>query len=158
MLGARPMKRRRPSLAWLVLLSACEGTAGSSSPGGTSDDLPAFAAQAQPVLAKDCAFPACHGAEHRGLRLWAVGRSRLEGSATLNDVQFAALTPEELGQNLDATLAFVDPAHPDESELLERALPKTAGGRGHRGGALFLDREDPDYEQLLTWIETAVRP
>jgi hypothetical protein len=113
---------------------------------------------AHPVLARDCAFPACHGAEHEGLRIWAVGRSRRSGGDTLDGVQFAALTPEELADDLTAVLAFVDPDHPDRSELLERALPSSAGGRGHRGGVLFRDRDDADYLRLLEWIETSVRP
>lgn len=159
MLAARPMRPPRslpPAL--LVLLSACDGTAGLDAPGGTSDDLAAFAAQAQPVLARDCAFPACHGADHHGLRLWAVGRRRLDDGSGLDGVQYARLTSAELAQNLSAALAFVDPEVPERSELLERALPVSAGGRGHRGGVLFLDREDPDYRQVLEWISTSVHP
>jgi hypothetical protein len=147
-------------LAWVLAWCAagCGNTGARDGPGGRSDDVDAFADQAQPTLARSCAFPACHGQPAQGLFLYAVGRTRAVPDPTYQQEQLEPLTPEELEHNLQAALAFVDAADPPHSDLLRRALPVSQGGRGHRGGVLFASRDDPGYQALLSWIEQDVTP
>lgn len=148
--------------AWVAVLAlssaACAPENADESPGGQTDDLTAFAQRAQPPLARNCAFPACHGDLSRGLTLYAVGRTRFIEHPSHAQEQHHPLSVDELEANLQSVLTFVDPRHPDRSELLRRTLPEAEGGRGHRGGVLFLTRSDPEYQALLTWIDEAVEP
>lgn len=141
-----------------LLASGCEEHHDDVDPGGRSDDLAAFAAQAQPTLARSCAFPACHGDFSHGLALYAIGRTRAIPDPSYDELQFAALTSEELRQNLESSLHFVDPTDPDASELLRRGLPVSEGDRGHGGGVLFPTRDDPGYQALRAWIVDEVKP
>lgn len=149
------MPRALALAALVAALAACE-TDLPEEHAGRTEDVDAFATRAQPVLARDCAFPTCHGALHAGLRLYAVGRSRQVPEPSLDELLFEPLTNEELAANLAAVLPFVDPGAPEQSELVERALPRDDGGRGHGGGVLFGSRADPDCEALVGWIADEV--
>lgn len=152
------LHRLSGALVVAAALAACEGDPPEPQALGTSDDLDAFVVRAQPVLARDCAYPACHGAVHSGLRLYALGRTRLVGDEpTLQELLFEPLTIDEATANLEAVLPFVSPEDPAGSELLRRGLPAAEGGRGHGGGVLFPSRDDADYLSLLGWIEDEVR-
>lgn len=151
----------RAPFAFALLLAWGCGSSAAEVPerhSAHSEDLTAFKDRAQPTLARSCAFPSCHPNPGHGLDLYAVGRLRAIENPSHADEQHHPLTPEELRSNLDSVLLFVDPEQPAESELLVRALPRSEGGRGHGGGVLFPDREDPGYRALLSWVEDEVTP
>jgi hypothetical protein len=143
------LRRVLCALAWLA--SGCTVDEGPDEV-AVSEDLVAFETMAQPALARSCAFPACHGSSERGLSLYAVGRHRLAPEPDLNDLQYAPLTAAEVHENLRSALLFVDPHDPDDSEILLRTIPVARGGRGHRGGPLYRDRDDPDFRSLARWV------
>jgi hypothetical protein len=112
------------------------------------------------VLAARCAFAGCHASARRPLRLYAVGRMRLDVGW---DRLGAPLSDAELDANYEVARGFVaDP--PAESLLLAKPLDTRAGGLYHRGQNLygdddvFLSTDDPGYAILAAWIAAADAP
>lgn len=113
-----------------------------------------FAEAAQPVLAS-CANPACHGDPGRPLEVYAEHLHRLDPDDTWRDLP---LTSEEVWLNQCRASAFVVALDdPEDSEILTKPLAPEAGGVAHGGGTWFSDPANPDYQALLSWIDTAWR-
>lgn len=123
-------------------------------------DEAAFRCSVQPMLAKRCAFLACHGTALRPLRVYAPNRLRLGGEASERD---RPLGEEELEANYDRARALALGGH-DEALLLQKPLDVAAGGLFHRGQEMFggedvfVSRDDPGYRLLLAWIEDEDHP
>jgi hypothetical protein len=121
-------------------------------------DRPFFDCRVQPVLTRDCAALACHGAPGRFFKLFARNRLRLTGDESQRN---AFLRPAERDHNFNAARAFVDLADPPRSLLLGKPLEQVAGGAFHvgatlyRGGNVYATPDDPDYQVLAQWIAGA---
>lgn len=121
-------------------------------------DRPFFDCRVQPVLTQYCGALACHGAAGRYFKVFARNRLRLEGDETQRN---AFLRPAERDHNFNAARAFVDPADPPRSLLLQKPLEQAAGGAFHvgatlyRGGDVFATADDPDYQVLAQWAAGA---
>lgn len=118
----------------------------------------------QPVLARRCAFPDCHGSPDRFLSVYARGRYRFPLGVDAEGRPIGTMSPitrRELDLNFDRARGFVDPDEPEKSQLIQKPLAEEAGGLYHRAANLyrqrpkldvFLSAEEPDYVTLLRWV------
>lgn len=140
--------------ALLLLLAAC----GGPEPGSEAlpeADFDGFVQTVQPVFARRCANPSCHGRFERPLAVFAEQQFRAEPGDVFVDVP---LTEDELRANFDAARAFLlDISTTDECLLLTKPLAAAAGGVRHAGGTLFEDAADPEARALSTWVRAALR-
>ncbi len=113
-------------------------------------DVAEFAASVQPILARRCANPSCHGNAGRPLALYARHRYRLEPADVHKDL---ALTEDELRRNVTRILALHEGIHSaTEGTLLLKPLAPAAGGASHAGGVVFLETDDTEYQVLQAWL------
>ncbi|MBI2896791.1 MAG: hypothetical protein HYY06_24755 [Deltaproteobacteria bacterium] len=147
------------ALALTVLLGGC-APASNDPVDVPMLDLAAFRCSVQPVLAKRCAFLACHGSALRPLRVYAPNRLRLGGEPTERD---RPPSDVELEANYDRARALAT-GGPEEALLVRKPLDVTAGGLFHRGQEMFggddvfVSRDDPGYRLLVAWIEDEEHP
>lgn len=141
------------------VLGGC--TAGLQEPAPAPDlDRDCFRCNVQPVLAARCAFGECHASAQRPLRLYAVGRMRLDVGW---DRLGATLSQAELDANYEVSRGFVADIQAD-SMLLSKPLDTRAGGLYHRAQDLFgdddvfLSTSDPGYARIAEWIAGATAP
>jgi len=151
----------------LVIRTAVIALALGACTQGLEDPAPApeldrafFRCNVQPVLAARCSFAECHASAQRPLRLYAVGRMRLDvGWDRLGE----PLSSAELDANYEVARGFVADYQPD-SMLLSKPLDTRAGGRYHRAQDLygdddvFLTAADPGYARTAEWIAGATAP
>jgi hypothetical protein len=101
-------------------------------------DYTEFATVVDPILtAHGCDDVSCHGGGIRGT--------------------FELSPANDKDTNLDFAQAClqVNPADPEASPLLAKALAGAAGGTAHAGDSpsvSFPSRDDPDYQTILAWI------
>ena len=148
------MRRRLYSL-WIcaclgVGSSACASEAGWSDP---NLGVMQFKTDVYPVLIRDCAFQACHGAPERFFRIWGPGRVRLSPQSTA----FSDATTDEVTRTYERARSMVDREHPERSLLLRKALATEAGGAGHLGADKFGRNvyrtvDDDGYLKLSRWV------
>ena len=95
-----------------------------------------FTNNVQPLLLNYCARAGCHASQ-------AAGGFKLE---RIPPNRYAGRKPTQ--RNLRSVLASIDRAKPDESKLLSAPI------RPHGGGslAIFTDREQSQYRQLVQWV------
>lgn len=123
-----------------------------------------FVCDVQPVLARECAFPACHGNTSRRLRVLAPGRMRLaedyaaaRSHMTLEDIEAGIqppLTPNEVRFNFDQAVAVS--SDPTERQMLTRPLSRAAGGTTHAsaiGGDVFDSPDAAGYRAIERWLD-----
>lgn len=138
-------------MRWIVLAMFTVGCAGPD-PGTTpvaQPDRAEFATTILPILAERCANPACHGRPERALSLYAPLRFRADATRTWLD---EPLTPQELEHDYCAVSGLIDPADPDRSLLLQKALE-----RAPHGGGRVLEPEDGPHRMIRAWIAEAPR-
>jgi hypothetical protein len=117
------------------------------SPPATNPDLPPgvlelFTRKVQPVLVNNCTASKCH--EPSGRQSFQLNRALLRGEANRRTTM----------QNLSATLALVDRAHPEVSPLL--TVPrKTHGGMT---GPVFGPRQQHAFKHLAEWVALVAPP
>ena len=162
------------SLALLLSLAACEVSNRTHPPPDLSSAY--FDCAVQPILSRECSFPACHGNDYRGFRLFAVGRMRLSpalvdpmavGNASLLFEIGAEpeLSQAERASNRHQSSLFARPNYdPGLSPLLARPLalgvdaPCDDGSDGcwatYHGsqGDVFRSPADPRYLALSRWL------
>ena len=115
----------------------------------------AFESDVYPILARDCAFPACHGSPDRFFRVYAPGRTRLSADTEID----ALATPEEIDLAWERTRSMLASASsPGESWLVRKPLALSAGGAPHmgldeHGRDVYADREDPRWRTLYAWAQ-----
>jgi hypothetical protein len=98
-----------------------------------------FVADVQPLLRGSCAFSTCHGSPQADFFI----------SCGLTDGQRDANYLRTVGFIASGTMRV------EESELLLRPLPPTAGGLDHTGGSFFTNRDDPSWKDLRAFAELA---
>ncbi len=133
-------------------------------------DLGYFICEVQPVLARQCSFPACHGSPGRALSLVAPGRMRLSDeypiarlatpSSELAAGTHPPLTAAELRYNYEQAMAFVSPdGDAGRSLLLGKPLAVGAGGLYHAPNAdVFESVSAPGYQIIARWLQGDTRP
>lgn len=140
----------RLALPALLLLGACVVDGGEATP-LPLDDLDRFEAEVQPVFARTCSNPSCHGQAGRPLSLYAPQRWREDPERLFLD---EPLSEAELRHNLACAGTFVvEVADALDCALLTKPLDPEAGGETHGGGTQFADTEEPDFQALLAWVE-----
>jgi len=156
----------RPICALALLLSLLSPAAiasGCAIPRGEAvpeADRPLFEAEVHPILARDCAFTACHGSSDRFFRVYALGRLRKSDALELYD----PLTPDELEESYSrarSLLVGVPRDNPDACLLLAKPLSPAAGGTAHLGvdawgKDVFASVDDPRYRTLRRWVTLAM--
>ena len=147
----------RAGLCALVVAAAC--AQGNPAVDAELLDEPAFRCQVEPVLARRCAFPACHGDRQRPFRLYAPNRLRFGLPA---DALAAPLTAEEHAANYQVAAGFASPsAGYDEPLLVAKPLSERLGGATHGGAEMcgdadvFESASDPELALLRAWIAGA---
>lgn len=117
-----------------------------------------FDVEVMPVLARDCAFPACHGDPDRALVVYAPGRARLDEATD----SWAAMTLEESEANYQRALSMlVGSARAERTLLVDKPLSTAAGGASHqgvdeRGRDVYGSPDDAGYGVLRRWAASAL--
>jgi hypothetical protein len=126
------MKPFAHALIGLVTLISCACSAVEPKPAFTRREFKLFQRDVYPVLLRDCAFAACHGAPERFFRVWGPGRTRLATGTGVPE-PFDLPTGAELSTSYSLALSMIDDAHPEQSLLMRKPLAVAAGGAGHLG-------------------------
>jgi len=148
-------------LALVASLCACLAACASDplSPDPPELDRARFETDVYPVLARDCAFPACHGAPERFFRVYAPNRARLDPAATPLG---APVTADEIGATYDRARSMLSSStSPAESLLVRKPLDDAAGGAEHmgrdaRGRNVYASKDDPGWRAIAAWAGVAV--
>lgn len=118
-------------------------------------------AEVFPLLLRDCAFVACHGAEHRFLQLYGPGRVRLDPKLSKPDDPVTLAEVQHSYDRARSMLATADRI--EETLLISKPLEPAAGGQGHKGvddfgRNLFASTRDQGYVLLLDWARSKGAP
>lgn len=111
------------------------------------------------MLARDCGFPACHGAPDRFFRVWAPNRTRLDPGTTALG---APVTPAELDATYDRARSMLASASsPEASLLVRKPLDDAAGGSEHmgrdaRGHNVYASKDAPGWRAIAGWAGVAL--
>ena len=147
----------RALVAWAAVLAGC--ALGNPALEDEPLDDAAFRCRVESILARRCAFPACHGDPARPFRVYAPNRLRYGLPA---DALPSPLTPEEHDANLRAATSFAGPsAGYAEPLLVAKPLSERLGGAYHGGaeqfgaGDVFEAPDDPDLAALRVWVAGA---
>ena len=160
----------------IAMLMACELPEQSEPPG--SLDYNYFTCEIQPVLARECSFPACHGNWQRPFRVLAPGKMRVAEEYEKSRLsltkeaakagEYAPLTLREQRFNYEQSIGFVARESPEvNSQILTRPLAYLAGGNFHGIygehpliGEICTSTSDPRCSALQQWLagETAPEP
>jgi hypothetical protein len=101
-----------------------------------------FTRKVQPVLVNSCSMSGCH--QSGGKLSFQLDRALLRGEANRRTTM----------HNLEATLALVDRAHPDQSPLL--TVPRKS--HGGTTGPVFGPRQQQAFKHLVDWVAIVVPP
>jgi hypothetical protein len=120
--------------------------AAATSPPPSSLDYEFFKTRVQPI------FLAKRPGHARCITCHESGQPRLAelspGATTWNE--------EQSRQNFTAWQRVVAPGEPNASRLLMHPLAKSAGGDPfHAGGKHWQSRDDPEFQTLVAWVQTA---
>lgn len=140
---------------WLLPAALAAGCADYSGWDGQVEqpDFAAFEAEVYPVLLRDCAFDACHGARHRYLFVMGPGRPRWSAEIEAN----APPDRREVQLSYERARSMLATAKPvTESLLLLKPLSINSGGAAHKGldnlgRDVYQSVDDEGYRALLRW-------
>ena len=104
--------------------------------------LELFTRKVQPVLVNNCTASKCH--QPGGRQSFQLDRALLRGEANRRTTM----------QNLSATLALVDRAHPEVSPLL--TVPRQT--HGGMTGPVFGPRQEQAFKHLADWVALVAPP
>lgn len=165
---SRSLRRRRGPWSLCAALALLGGCAVDNPPQPWAPlQRAAFDCAVQPILARECSMPACHGDSARRFQVLAPGRMRLAAELTAALAQqpkeereaghHPPLTQAELAFNFAQARSMVIAGQPSQDcALLNRPLAVSAGGMYHvEGGDVFSSALDLDYVTLQVWIEGA---
>ena len=116
-------------------------------------DREAFETEVYPILLRDCATPACHGAPDRFFRVVGPGRVRLsEDTPPLDQA-----TDAEMLLTFTRARSMLEPGDRERSLLLRKPLDLEAGGAAHEGHDnfgrnVYRSRRDPNYVAIERWV------
>jgi hypothetical protein len=141
------VKGAKPHAASVAPQASAVGKAGGGSGGAAAGDLPngvveMFTRKVQPVLVNSCSMSGCH--QTGGKLSFQLDRALLRGEANRRTTM----------HNLEATLALVDRAHPDQSPLL--TVPRMS--HGGTTGPVFGPRQQQAFKHLVDWVAIVVPP
>jgi hypothetical protein len=148
------------AVLYLGLFAACADGREFSGALPTPDGQ-VFVSDVYPILLRDCAFVACHGAPDRFFRVYGPGRVRFDLQATKPD---DPMTLQEILYSYDRSRSMLATADkPQEVLLLSKPLEPAAGGQGHKGvddlgRNLFASARDPSYAKLAAWARSTGSP
>jgi hypothetical protein len=152
-------------VVWAVVVLSF-GAVGCASGAEFSGPLPqpdgaSFVSDVYPLLLRDCAFVACHGAPERFFQVLGPGRVRLDASATKPDDP--ATLPEVLRSYERARSMLASSDKLEDCLLLSKPLEPSAGGQGHKGvdelgRNVFASTNQPSYALLLRWARSTGAP
>jgi hypothetical protein len=116
-----------------------------SLPSSPAPDLPngvleLFTRKVQPVLVNNCTASKCH--QPGGKQSFQLNRALLRGEANRRSTM----------QNLSATLALIDRAHPEVSPLL--TVPRQT--HGGMTGPVFGPRQEQAFKHVAEWVAMVV--
>lgn len=137
----------------LALAGACtEVESPSVADPSMSLDEKVFRCNVEPVLARQCSYPACHGIAGAALRVYTPGKLRAAKPADL-DVGSAPLTEAEHHANFQSASGFkFGVKDPLDNWLLRKTLPAALGGYKHEGGPIFDGPGDPQWVAIHDWL------
>jgi hypothetical protein len=126
---------------------AAVGVAPQAPAPATTGELPngvveVFTRKVQPVLVNNCSTSGCH--QLGGKQSFQLDRALLRGEANRRSTM----------HNLEAALALVDRAHPDQSPLL--TVPRKS--HGGAAGPIFGPRQEQAFKHLVDWVALVVPP
>jgi hypothetical protein len=124
-------------------------------------DRAQFETAVYPLLLRDCAFSACHGAEHRFFQVFGPGRTRLE--VVGSDAERIAQERQISYERARSMLVVSDPSSILSAPLLTKPLEVGAGGASHLGvdnfgRNVFQSTADARYLMLLAWAQGTLQP
>jgi hypothetical protein len=155
------MNAIRKHILLLISVSAVIWSTGCITQEPTFIPLPsraAFDSNVMPILARDCAFPACHGDTARAFVVYAPGRTRRDAATD----PWAALTLQEGDANYQRALSMlVGRGSAERSLLVDKPLSTAVGGGFHegvdaRGLDVYATRDDEGYVVLRSWAREAL--
>lgn len=141
-----------------LLFGACIDTNAPGEPLVEVDEQ-VFERDIYPILLRDCATPACHGALERFFRVVGPGRVRLSAKTGPLD----AATEAEMVLTLTRARSMLGHGDPERSLLLRKPLALAAGGAAHEGHDdfgrnVYRSQRDPSYAALLRWARGQGKP
>ncbi len=136
----------------LVLTGACTTIENerATDPSTTLDET-VFKCKVEPILARQCSYPACHGNAGTALRVYTPGKLRIQPPHDL-DASTAPLTDPEHHANFTSAAGFAyGNVAADDNLLLRKTTTSAAGGFSHLGGAIF-GQGDAQYQVIKDWL------
>lgn len=144
----------KAAAAILVLLALCAPAALAQAPAAAAApvtlDFEYFRTKVEPILLRKRPEHArCYACHSQGTPL--VIERMSPGATTWND--------EQSHKNFDIIRRVVVPGNPMRSRLLLMPLAHEAGGiEFHPGGKHFLSQNDPEFKELVEWVNGAKAP
>ena len=131
-----------------------------------------FVCNVEPVLIKRCSYLGCHGNADHGLRVYSLGKLRLDDTPTRLARSNTPLTSAEVELNFESASGMVygtspvDRAAPNipRIPLLSKPLAARFGGSEHQGVAIFPTYpnsdlgKDAEWQALVDWVTGAKEP
>ena len=141
------------SLVATIVVVACseEQNAPASDPASAlKEDV--FRCNVQPILVKQCSYNACHGVAGAAFRVYSPGKLRAMPAMNI-DAEIAPLTDAEQHANFESASGFnFGITNVDDNWLLRKPLPQPLGGYEHKGGAIWKDTGDAQYQAIRAWL------
>ncbi len=126
------------------------GGGGTPLPSDVEPDVEVFRSVVLPILDRRCSTAACHAGPppraDRKLQLLGSPAHPVDG-----------LTDEEVGQNLDEVLVFVDFANPDASDLLRYPYSSAGGDPVHSTPSPVFFEGSEEAAAIRQWIVDATK-
>ena len=118
--------------------------------GGSADEVAFYRANIEPYLmvGRGGTLPGyatcvmCH--------TWQTSPMRF----SLVTPEAAGWTPEQSRSNFGVITQLINTAAPETSRLLRKPLAPEAGGLDHTGGTFWESTQDPQYQAILSWINS----
>jgi len=118
----------------------------------TKLDETVFRCKVEPILARQCSYPACHGNAGTALRVYTPGKLRIAKPQDLDEAT-APLTDAEHHANFASAAGFsFGDVVPEDNLLLRKTTPPNEGGFSHLGGVIFSGTADAQYHAIFDWL------
>jgi hypothetical protein len=141
------------SLAVAISVPACsdEQNAPATDP-STALSETVFRCNVQPILVKQCSYNACHGIAGAAFRVYSPGKLRAMPAMNI-DTEIAPLTDAEQHANFQSASGLnFGITSVDDNWLLRKPLPQALGGYEHKGGAIWKNTGDSQYQAIRAWL------
>jgi hypothetical protein len=115
-------------------------------------DESVFKCKIEPILIRDCSYVACHGEAGFPLRIYSIGKLRLDPSPDQMSRTKPITVAEEHANFLSASGFAWNGVAPVDNLLLRKPLPTSEGGYEHKGNAIYKGRDDPRALDVYNWL------